>query len=188
MDTLLVQTLSMTPSVSIFGVQRKSVLQPAIRPSWSQHALAHTSFQLAPKPCLISRIDYNPSVISISPNNSTCPSGNLRRKITSPIAKSTFFARWCYWGLSACLSLRYNVLVLLMVEIQGILLLQYTTYQWQWARRFPPAPLSGLVGDLNPFCRPVIHTLCTFSIFLTRFGVYSECPRNKGHKLWQWYS
>ena len=83
-------------------VQRTSVLQPAIRASCSQHVLAHKSFQLAPKPFLISRIDYNPSVIWISPKNSTCPSGKLRTKITSPIAKSTspglsdmtFFARW----------------------------------------------------------------------------------------------
>ena len=83
-------------------VQRKSVLQPAIRASCSQYVLAHESFQLAPKLFLISRIDYNPSIIWISPKNSTCPSGKLRPKITSPIAKSTshglsdttFFARW----------------------------------------------------------------------------------------------
>ena len=47
-------------------MQRKSVLQPAIWASYSQHVLAHKSFQLAPKPFLISRIDYNPSVIWIS--------------------------------------------------------------------------------------------------------------------------
>ena len=88
-------------------VQRKSVLQPAIWASYSQHVLAHKSFQLAPKPFLISRIDYNPSVIWISQKNSTCPSGKLRTKITSPIAKSTssglldttFFARcYCVFG------------------------------------------------------------------------------------------
>ena len=44
-------------------VQRKSVLQPAIQASCSQHVLAHKSFLLAPKPFLISRIDNNPSVI-----------------------------------------------------------------------------------------------------------------------------
>ena len=44
-------------------VQRKSVLQPAIQASCHQHVLAYKSFQLAPKPFLISRIDYNPSVI-----------------------------------------------------------------------------------------------------------------------------
>ena len=49
------------------GVQRKSVLQPAIWASCSEHVLAHKPFQLAPKPFLISRIDYNPSVIWISP-------------------------------------------------------------------------------------------------------------------------
>ena len=65
------------------------------------HVLANKSFQLAPKPFLISRIDYHPSVIWISQKHSTCPSGKLRTKITSPIAKSTspglsdttFFAR-----------------------------------------------------------------------------------------------
>ena len=57
---------------------------------------------VAPKPFLIGRIDNNPSVIWISPKHSTCPSGKLRTKNTSPIAKSTspglsdstFFARW----------------------------------------------------------------------------------------------
>ena len=52
---------------------------------------------------LISRIDYSASVIWIFPKYSTCPSGKLRTKITSPIAKSTsprlsdttFFAHWC---------------------------------------------------------------------------------------------
>ena len=44
-------------------VQRKSVLQPAIRASCSQHVLAHKSFQLAPKPVLISKAGYHPSVI-----------------------------------------------------------------------------------------------------------------------------
>ena len=71
----------------VFRVQRKSVLQPAIWASCSQHVLVYKSFQLVPKPFLISRIDYNPSVICISPPppNSTCPSGKLRTKITSPI-------------------------------------------------------------------------------------------------------
>ena len=65
------------------------------------HVLAHKSFQLAPKTLLISKIVYSPSVIWISPKNSTCPSGKLTTKIPSPIAKSTspglsdmtFFAR-----------------------------------------------------------------------------------------------
>ena len=64
------------------------------------------SFQLAPKPLLISRIDYNPSAIWISPpKNSTYPLGKLRTKITSPITKftspglldTTFFA--CFRSL-----------------------------------------------------------------------------------------
>ena len=72
------------PFFVLSRVQRKSVSQPAIWAGCSQHLLAHKSFQLAPKPILISR---------------TCP---LRTKITSPMAKSsspglsdtTFFARW----------------------------------------------------------------------------------------------
>ena len=68
--------------------QTKSVLQPAIWASCSQHVLAHKSFKKVPKPFLISRIDYNPSVIWISQKNSTWLSRNLTTKITSPIAKS----------------------------------------------------------------------------------------------------
>ena len=81
-------------------VQRKSVFTAC-----HLGKLACTSPQVistSPKPFLISRIDYNPSVIWISPKNSTCLSGKLRTKITSPIAKfssprlsdTTFFARW----------------------------------------------------------------------------------------------
>ena len=73
-----------------------------VQRSCSQHVLAHKSFQLAPKLFLISRIDYNSSVIGICSKNSTCLSNKLRTKITSPIAKSTspglsdttFFACW----------------------------------------------------------------------------------------------
>ena len=80
------------------SLQRKSVLQPAIRASCSWHALA----QLAPKHFLISRIDYNPSVIWINLKNSTFLSGKLGTKTTTPIAKSVnpglsdtaFFARF----------------------------------------------------------------------------------------------
>ena len=50
-------------------VQRKSVLQPAIRASCSQHVLAHKSFQLTPKPFLISGIDHNPSVRQVKNKN-----------------------------------------------------------------------------------------------------------------------
>ena len=38
-------------------------VQPANQASCSQHILAHKTFQQAPKAFLISRIDYNPSVI-----------------------------------------------------------------------------------------------------------------------------
>ena len=82
--------------------ENHAVLQPAIRARCRWHVLAHKSLQLAPKPFLIGQIDNNPSVIWISPKNSTCPSGKLRTKNTSPIAKSTsprlsdttFFAHW----------------------------------------------------------------------------------------------
>ena len=48
----------------LFRVQRKSVLQPDTTQAVpSTYVLAHKSFQLAPKRCLIRRIDYNPSVI-----------------------------------------------------------------------------------------------------------------------------
>ena len=49
------------------------------------------SFQLAPKPFFISRIDYNPSLSWISPKNCTFPSGKLGTEFTkyTPIAKST---------------------------------------------------------------------------------------------------
>ena len=54
--------LTIKRELTVFRVQRKSVLQPAIRASCSQHELAHKSFQLAPKPFLVSRIDYNPVI------------------------------------------------------------------------------------------------------------------------------
>ena len=80
-------------------VQRKSVLHPAIRASCSWHVLAHKSFQLAPKPLVIGRIDYNPSVNLNFPQKQHLPIGQVKN--TSPIAKSTspalldmtFFAR-----------------------------------------------------------------------------------------------
>ena len=111
-------------------VQRKSVSQPAIWASCSSHVLAHKSFQLAPKPFLINRIDYHPSVIWISPKNCTCPSGKLRTKITSPIAKSTspglsdttFFAR--------CKKLA-TVLEIFRSVISYVLKLTYEPYQHQ---------------------------------------------------------
>ena len=74
-------------------MQRKSVLQPAIRASCSWHVLAHKSFHLVPKPFLISRINYNPSVIWTFPKNSTCPLGKLRTKLTSHrLPDMTFYA------------------------------------------------------------------------------------------------
>ena len=89
----------------VFRVQRKSVLQPAIWASCSQHVLVYKSFQLAPKPFLISRIDYNPSVICISPpQKQHLPVGQVKnknhqpdRKSTSPgLSDKTFFAHWVF--------------------------------------------------------------------------------------------
>ena len=87
---------------------------------------AHKSFQLAPKPFLISRIDYNPSVIWISPKNSTCPSGKLRTKITSPIAKSTspglsdttFFARWNAFGGMVMLGIDWAIMMTMQPSLK----------------------------------------------------------------------
>ena len=69
---------------------------------YSLPLLAHESFQLAPKPFLISRIDYNTSVIWISQKKFTCSSGKLKTEFTGPKPKSTsprlsnttFFACW----------------------------------------------------------------------------------------------
>ena len=91
-----------------------------------KHVLAHKSFQLAPKPFLISSIDYNPCVIWIPPKNSTCQ-GKLRTKITSPMAKSTspglldmtFFARWC--GLKAVSGLSRGLLYITLINNDNIL-------------------------------------------------------------------
>ena len=98
-------------------MQRKSVLQPAIRASCSQHVLAHKSFQLTPKPFLISRIDYNPSVIWISPQKkSTCPSGKLRtkkrmneRKNERKNVDAHSSAGWCHCKMNYFISLRTKI-------------------------------------------------------------------------------
>ena len=88
-----------------YRVQRKSVLQPAIWASCSYQIVpAHESFNQLQNPFWLAGVGYNPSVIWISPKNSTYPSDKLRAKITSPIAKSncpglsdmTFSAHWTY--------------------------------------------------------------------------------------------
>ena len=84
-------------------VKRKSVLQPALLGKLLLACVAHKSFQLAPKPFLLSRIDDNPTVIWIFPPKNTCPVKNQNH--LSPIAKSTsprlldvtFFARCGDW-------------------------------------------------------------------------------------------
>ena len=87
----------------------------------------------SPQTLLISRIDYNPSVIWTSRKNSTCPLCKLRTKITSPIAKSTspglldmtFFARWLYFYENE--TIRANVWKLLKLGlISGL------SVPWDW--------------------------------------------------------
>ena len=63
-----------------YRVQRKSVLQPAIWASYSQHVPAHKSFQLAAKPFLIRWIDYNPSLFEFSPKKQHLPVGQVKNK------------------------------------------------------------------------------------------------------------
>ena len=83
-------------------IQRKSFLQLAIRASWSQHSLAQTSFQLAPKTFWLAELISQFLCFSNFSKNITCPSGKLKTEFTSPIAKSTspglwdttFFACW----------------------------------------------------------------------------------------------
>ena len=70
-------------------VQRKSFLQLAIRASWSQHLLAQTSFQLAPKAFWRAELISQFFCYSNSSKNITCPSGKLKTEFTSPIEKST---------------------------------------------------------------------------------------------------
>ena len=82
-------------------VQRKSFLQLAIRASWSQHLLAQTSFQLAPKTFWLAELISQFFCYSNSSKNITSQSGKIKTEFTSPIAKSTsprlsdttFFAR-----------------------------------------------------------------------------------------------
>ena len=88
--------------LSPVNIPRNRPIFPRIWPWKSREILLFLprNIRSPAKPSLISRIDYNPSVIWISPKNFTCPLGKLRTKITSPIAKSsspglsdmTFFA------------------------------------------------------------------------------------------------
>ena len=70
-------------------VQRKSVLQLAIRASCGQHLQAKIHFNQPQK--LFNKQDclHNSSVILNSSKNITCPLGKLRAEFISPIAKST---------------------------------------------------------------------------------------------------
>ena len=113
--------------------------------------MLHKSFQLAPKPFLISRIDYSPSVIWIFPKNSTYPSGKLRTKITSPIAKSTspglshttFFA--CCWR---------------MIPVQLFLWhLTHFSHETLSSRICPVLELHGCVAQVQGVKLDVLHRL-----------------------------
>ena len=61
-------------------VRRKSVSQPAIQASCSWHVLAHKSFQLVPKPFLISRIDYKSFCNLNFPQKQHLPVGQVKNK------------------------------------------------------------------------------------------------------------
>ena len=85
---------------------KKVIFKLAIRACCTQHLLARTPFQLAPKTFwwaeLISQFFCN--IIWIPQKNYSCPSGKLRTEFTGPIAKSTtpmlsdttFSACWCW--------------------------------------------------------------------------------------------
>ena len=89
-------------------VQRKLILQLALRASCNQHLPARKSFLLARKKFFmvcrnlhVKHLSYSTFVILILRKIFACPSGKLSTEFTSPIAKSTspglsdttFFAR-----------------------------------------------------------------------------------------------
>ena len=98
-------------SQNMRGFDHASILSPSFLSLRKEHLAQWPAFCVPKKkqpkiPFLISRIDYNPSVIWISSKNSLCPSGKLRTKITSQIAKSTspglsdmtFFGHCASWN------------------------------------------------------------------------------------------
>ena len=95
-------------------MQRKSFLQLAIRSSWSQDLLPHTSFQLASKAFWQAELFSQFFCYSNCSKNITCPPGKLKTEFISPIAKSTspgllditFFAHWIMKNyLHSCLQI-----------------------------------------------------------------------------------
>ena len=64
-----------------YTVQRKSVLQPAIRASCSYQIVpARESFNQLQNPFWLAGVDYNPSVIWISPKKQHLPIGQVKSK------------------------------------------------------------------------------------------------------------
>ena len=144
--------------------------------SGSQHVLAHKSFQLAPKPFLISRTDYNPPVIWISPKNSTCPLGKLRTKITSPMAKSTspglsnttFFSHWKYkWApppnkhhtknvIDAAMLFQVNIVFILNLFV-AIKLPQLVTKCLRCCHTFTEGYFLGTIINSIPSLHPLAN-------------------------------
>ena len=155
-------------------MQRKSVLQPAILASCSYPVLAHKSFQLAPKPFLISRIDYNPSVIWIFPKNSTCLSGKLRTKITSSIAKSTspglsdttFLAGWHHTKYQLCFSKTKENFSITLSKMWS---------QKKIRLRFTFSFICNIhlrnLWKKSDFCNPNLVTFCLFIYLIKSFDL-----------------
>ena len=75
--------------VCLTRVQRKSFLQLASRASWSEHLLAQTSFQLAPKTFWLAELTSQSFCYLNSSKNITYMSGKFKTEFTSPIAKFT---------------------------------------------------------------------------------------------------
>ena len=134
---------------------------------------------------MISRIDYNPSVIWISPKGSTCLSDKLRVNITSPIAKSTspsllgmtFFARWV-----KCPH------VLKIEWLEGIITkkrnLEFFVIPYNHNCFLPPISLLGFGVYLK-----VTHNFTgQYTRPLEVAGTFSEIPVMTGQKSYAFYS
>ena len=104
--------------VAIVRVQRKSLLQPAIRGKLKLIFTSPNIIPTSPKNVLMSRLISQFLCNLDSSKNFTCPSGKLITEFTSPIAKptspglsdTTFFARCIVerWPLVALGSALYN--------------------------------------------------------------------------------
>ena len=81
--------LELREKSTLFRVQRKSFLQLAFWASWSQHLLAQSSFQLAPKALWRAELISQFFCYSNSLKYITCPLGKIKTEFTSAIGKST---------------------------------------------------------------------------------------------------